>query len=73
MDTPVPILIDQVTGSLALTDPRAVNPSFMVSTTLVEVITGEVISFTFTTSALVDSLPLLSTAFTVNEWLAATR
>ena len=67
MDTPVPSLIDQVTGSFALTDPRAVNPSFIVSTTFVEVITGLVISFTFTTRALVDSLPLASTAFTVKE------
>ena len=67
MDTPVPSLIDHVTGSFALTDPRAVNPSSIVVTTLVEVITGLVISFTFTTIALMVSLPLVSTAFTVKE------
>ena len=65
METPVPTIIDQVTVSFAVTLPRAVNPSFMVSTTLVEIMTGLVISFTFTTIAFVDSLPLKSTAFTV--------
>ena len=67
METPVPRLMDHVTVSFALTEPRADNPSFIVSTTLVEMITGLVISFTFTTRALVDSLPLPSTAFTVKE------
>ena len=67
MDTPVPTLMDHVTISFAFTEPRAVSPSFMLSTTFVEIITGLVISFTFTTRALVDSLPLASTAFTVNE------
>ena len=47
MDTPVPSLIDQVTVSFALTEPSAVNPSFMDSTTLEVVITGGVISTTF--------------------------
>ena len=67
MDTPVPTLMDHVTISFALTEPRAVNPSLIVSTTFVEIMTGLVISFTFTTRALVDSLPLASTAFTVKE------
>ena len=67
METPVPIIMDHVTVSFALTVPRAVSPSLMVSTTLVEIMTGLVISFTFTTRALVDSLPLASTAFTVKE------
>ena len=67
IDTPVPIIMDHVTVSFALTVPRAVSPSFIVSTTLVEIMTGLVISFTFTTRDLVDSLPLASTAFTVKE------
>ena len=41
-----PALIDHVTGSLALTEPRAVKSSFM-ELTMLEVITGTVESTTF--------------------------
>ena len=65
MLTPVPSLIDHSTASFALTDPRAVNPSFMDSTTVAEDMIGLVVSVTFTTNDSVDSFDLLSTALIV--------